>query len=53
MKLDDFINILLEDVSKFKDFYLEGHKENPEEFPLELEEGDWLEQFLMFINTEE
>ncbi len=38
-------------IDKFYLYYLRQSKENTEDFPLEMEEGEWQEQFLAFLDV--
>lgn len=51
VSLDQFIAETEERLKNFREYWLEGHKNNPEMFPLELPEdnaGMWYEQFQYF-----
>ena len=49
MNLDEFIKSLSADLAAFKANWKVQRRESPEQFPAEMAEGDWFEQFLFFI----
>jgi len=52
--LDSFVAEIDEDIKKFKVAYLEKHRQNPEQYPLEIVEsnaGVWFEFFIDFCQT--
>lgn len=48
MKFDEFLQELYNDVERFRKEYQRGMREEPEWYPDEMEEGDWVDQFLTF-----
>lgn len=46
MTLDEFVTQLKRDADDFKQRWLDGVAESPEDYPMELDEGDWSEQYL-------
>lgn len=50
MTLDEFKATLLEDIDAFVINHKKGHEENPEVWPLEMDEGDWFDQFLISMS---
>lgn len=52
MKLLDFFEKQNADMIAFYEWYVEQHKNNPERFPIDMEYGDWVEQFLLFSPDE-
>ena len=56
MDLKTFKHNLLDDLKEFEDFYLDNKNKaikenNGENWPDELAEGDWYEQFLCYLNS--
>jgi hypothetical protein len=51
-KFSIFMRELKQDVENFNEFWENGHKDAPEAFPLDLSEGDFFDQFLMYLNTQ-
>lgn len=51
MRIEEFINISEDEILKFKGFWEYNHNTNPEMFPLNMEEGDWFEQFMAYITS--
>lgn len=51
MTFDDFKEIFLEDFNRFLVYYQDNNKSNPEHFPLDMGEGDWLDQYLIFLSN--
>jgi hypothetical protein len=52
MKLDDFLEQLREDVGGFARMWMEGRHKDPDLYPMELEPGDWFDQYIIFITGE-
>jgi len=48
MKIDEFIKTKLERLEKFRLFWADGKKENPEGFPDDMGHGEWDHQYLAF-----
>ena len=46
MKLDDFIKVTHKEIDEFKLFWENGNIETPKYFPVQMAEGDWVEQFI-------
>jgi hypothetical protein len=41
----------LQEIEDFKSFWLEGHRHDPDDFPLEMSKGEWDEQFALYIQN--
>ena len=50
--LEEYLEIIRQEMEKFKERYIEGHEQAPKNFPLKMTEGDWNEQELAFRNFE-
>lgn len=50
---EDFVKKVLDDVKRFKKHWLKENKVNPEYYPLAMAEGEFWEQFMVFLQTEE
>lgn len=50
--LEEYLKIIKQKIKKFKKKYVEGHEQDPKNFPLKMAEGDWNEQELAFRNFE-
>ena len=50
--LEEYLEIVRQEMEKFKEKYIEGHEIEPKNFPLKMTEGDWNEQELAFRNFE-
>lgn len=48
MTLKEFVIKTKSDLDFFEEWWIENNKNTPKEFPIELGEGDWLEQFHFF-----
>lgn len=53
MQLYNFTTILIDQVQDFEQAWAEQMKIDPENYPLRLDEGLWLEMFLIFLSTGE
>lgn len=53
MHLADFIRESRDDVQRFEAWWLEQSRVQPAHFPLELNPGDWFDQFLHFLSTDD
>ncbi len=51
MTFDEFIKREKERVTRFESFWRRHAKENSVEWPMNLGEADWMEQFDWFVNT--
>lgn len=51
MSLDSFIRLVHVDAEKFKEHWLKNQKKNPANWPKNLGEGDWWEQFVTFLGV--
>lgn len=51
MILQEFKSIVEKDLLNFYEEYTRGIIFNSEFFPLEMEEGDWYNQFLIFLSN--
>ncbi len=49
MTLEDFIGRLNGDVREFRDMWKREHENMPDEWPLEMDEGEWFEMFISEI----
>jgi len=52
MKLSDWIKEQKDALQQFSRFWKEKNKQDPDNFPLIMEEGEWIEQFLSFNSFE-
>lgn len=53
-ELTSFEDLMFElkvEVESFYHYWMDGHKETPEQFPLDLEPGEFFEQFVVFLNS--
>ena len=50
--LEEYLEIVRQEIEEFKERYVEGHEQDPKNFPLKMTEGDWNEQELAFRNFE-
>jgi len=48
MKLLEFVLVTQQELEEFKIWWGKENKKNPTQFPLELNEGDWYEQFITY-----
>jgi hypothetical protein len=48
MKLSEFRKEMIEDIDKFSEHWLDKNVSNARDWPLEMEPGDWYDQFLIF-----
>ena len=48
MTLQEAAGVFKSDVDKWTDHYLKAQKENPENWPDNMNEADWFEQFMFF-----
>lgn len=46
-----FVQIYKDELDKFEKFWNDNQEKVPEQFPDFLNEGDWLEQFLIYLDT--
>lgn len=53
MTVEEFTESLARDVYRFKSFWLENQQQEPESFPKEMNEGDWYDQFLIYMGVSE
>lgn len=49
MMIGSGVNMLLSKVEEFKQDYHKKHLEDPDSYPLDLDEQEWEEQFVVFI----
>lgn len=49
----DFKDIIQKDFERFKTFWLENQINTPEDFPVRMDEAEWWEQFMCFLQLEE
>lgn len=55
MKIDAFCQTLIRDLARFHAWWRTEHAKDPENFPLEMEEGNtgaWFEQFMAFCESQ-
>jgi len=45
MELEEFVLDMHEKVQEFRSFWLTMYEKEPENYPLEMNSGDWYEQF--------
>lgn len=45
-----FKDQLLDLVWQFEEFWKDGHEKSPEDFPLDMPEEEWNEQFLVWLS---
>lgn len=50
MTLQEFKSAIVKDAEEFVKTWEAGKNHNPEQYPLELPEGDWYDQFLAYLN---
>lgn len=50
--LEEYLEIVRQEIEEFKERYVEGHEQDQKNFPLKMTEGDWNEQELAFRNFE-
>lgn len=50
--LEEYLEIVRQEIEEFKERYVEGHEQDSKNFPLKMTEGDWNEQELAFRNFE-
>lgn len=53
MKLQEFIQETKQDADRFDKMWSERCQKDPENWPLEMDGGEWFEQLLAFITTPE
>jgi hypothetical protein len=53
VNLAEFIASMHKDVESFKAMWESGAAESAEQFPNEMEEGDWFDQFMLFESGQE
>lgn len=46
-----FVSEMREDLKEFQEEWLSNNELNPEDFPLDLPEEEWFEQYLCWINS--
>jgi len=51
MKLVEFLEATRSDLERFEAWWKRQNGANPDVFPMELSEGDWFEQLLLFWNS--
>lgn len=52
MHLDEAVKAEIKSLEDFKAFWLEKHKTDPGDWPLELPEGEWFEQYLAWMEMD-
>jgi len=52
ISLDQFTAITKNEVEAFKNHWGAERSKDPKNWPLEMSEGDWFEQFLAFLSTQ-
>lgn len=53
MNILAFSNESKTDIDRFLAVWMNRHKESPDDWPIEMEPGEWFEQFLAFLTTPE
>ena len=53
MKVSEFIESMHNDIDGFNKYWHENMEEFPEHYPKEMDEGEWFEQFMLWITGEE
>jgi hypothetical protein len=51
MKLEDFEKALHQEAVKFAADWKKSHRKDPTNWPLDLPEGEWWEQFVTFLGN--
>lgn len=51
MTLVDFATLLASNINGFARYWQEEGIKNPDSFPAEMQHGDWMEQFLFFLES--
>jgi hypothetical protein len=51
MNLDSFNTLLFKHTTEFISKYRAGHAENPDNWPLEMNEADWVDQFMTWLDS--
>lgn len=49
--LEDFVAEMKADVDRFATNWRKNHAATPEEWPMQMDGGDWYDQFLMFESS--
>ena len=52
MNLEDFITAEKDRLDVFLNSMLQAHKARPVDYPIDLPEGDWIEQYMMWCDDE-
>ena len=51
MNIDEYCQAMQERVLAFHETWLKGQKADPQGYPAELEDAEWFEQFLAFLEN--
>ncbi len=52
MTLSEFIKEMRSDLDRFEADWRKRQEDQPDEWPEEMDAGDWLEQFITFTSTD-
>jgi hypothetical protein len=52
MTLDEFLEECRMDVGRFARMWMEGRNKDASLYPMELPEGEWFDQYIVFITGE-
>lgn len=52
MKLKEHTIRMINNINKFEVYWDHNNNSDPENFPLDLDEGDWLEHFMLWLGSE-
>jgi len=53
MKLCVFVDISIKELVAFMFWWKQRSREDPDKFPLDRGEGDWFDQFLIYLNLDD
>lgn len=51
MKLQEYIKIRIEELNALQSMWEEGNLKDPENYPMDMEEGDWYDQELAYNSS--
>jgi hypothetical protein len=52
MGVDEFVRKMGRAPDHFLEFWLDGHREKPSDWPLSMNQADWLEQFMVWLEAQ-
>lgn len=52
MTLQEFLDESREDIDRFNTHWRENALKEPDKWPLEMDAGDWFEQFIAFVTID-